>query len=137
MGAKAQDPSDLKQPINDLERDEDPNLVWRQYVNNCLAGPYQRLFAYVESWIMLRAPSFMNVFDWRLEQEQKLMNFYLKNNQRLPDGVMNSDQIKFFIQHYQRITEVLLEDLPQRVNWLFQLDKDRSIVSYQSPLSPH
>ena len=49
LGANAQTMDKLQIDINKLERDFDPKFIWREYVNDCLAGPYQKLFDYVES----------------------------------------------------------------------------------------
>ena len=55
LGALPQSDSDLQQPVNDLERLEDEQGIWRQYINLALAGGYQQLFAMVDQLIMLRA----------------------------------------------------------------------------------
>jgi len=73
FGAKPQAPNSLIEPVNHLERLEDPDGVYRDYVNTALATQYPQLFELVDSTAMLRAPSFKTVFEWRLEQEQKLI----------------------------------------------------------------
>ena len=45
VGAIAQGQAALSRPVNALERDEDPDAVWRGYVNDQLGGPYHELFA--------------------------------------------------------------------------------------------
>ena len=58
-------------PVNTLETGEDPQGTWRRYVNRQLRLGYPELFSLVDAWIMLKAPSFECVFDWRLEQERR------------------------------------------------------------------
>ena len=116
MGARAQRPSELANPVNELEALEDAEAVWRTYVNKALAGDYQRLFGLADTLLMLRAPSFDTIFKWRLEQERKM-----------PQPLMNESEILRFIQHYQRITEHCLEEMPNRVDHLYQLDSHRQI----------
>ncbi len=41
---------------------------------------------------------------------------------------MCEQELKRFIQHYQRITEHLLESLPEKVDFLFELDENRKII---------
>ena len=62
MGARPQTAVQLAEPINALERDEDPDGRWRTYVNAALARDFERLYQRVDQWIMLRAPSFSCVY---------------------------------------------------------------------------
>ena len=135
MGAQPQTEDELLVPINELEKSEDVDGHWRRYVNQQLADVYPRLFNLVDTWIMLQAPSFNCVYQWRLEQENKLRDSLSAakggtagNDQK----VMDSKAIGRFIQHYQRITEQLLKTLPDRVDYLFELDENRKIISQAS-----
>ena len=69
VGAAPQAEAALADPINALERDEDPHGVWRRFVNAALAGPYRSLFAQFDRLVMLQAPGFDVVERWRLQQE--------------------------------------------------------------------
>ena len=44
VGAKAQNNLSLKKPVNDLEKYEDKNLIWRKYVNKKLKNDYKNHF---------------------------------------------------------------------------------------------
>ena len=132
FGAKPQAPNSLIEPVNHLERSEDPDGVYRDYVNTALATQYPQLFELVDSTAMLRAPSFKTVFEWRLEQEQKLIE-KLRSTKTDPASVstMSDQEIRRFIQNFQRITEHCLEEMPTRVDHLFQLNAARQIVDYR------
>ena len=134
FGAKSQAPNSLIEPVNHLERSEDPDGVYRDYVNTALARQYPQLFELVDSTAMLRAPSFKTVFEWRLEQEQKLIE-KLRSTKTDPASVstMSDQEIRRFIQNFQRITEHCLEEMPTRVDHLFQLNAARQIVDYRKP----
>ena len=134
FGAKPQAPNSLIEPVNHLERLEDPDGVYRDYVNTALATQYPQLFELVDSTAMLRAPSFKTVFEWRLEQEQKLIE-KLRSTKTDPasDSTMSDQEIRRFIQNFQRITEHCLEEMPTRVDHLFQLNAARQIVDYRKP----
>jgi D-glycerate 3-kinase len=134
FGAKPQAPNSLIEPVNHLERLEDPDGVYRDYVNTALATQYPQLFELVDSTAMLRAPSFKTVFQWRLEQEQKLIE-KLRSTKTDPASVstMSDQEIRRFIQNFQRITEHCLEEMPTRVDHLFQLNAARQIVDYRKP----
>ena len=134
FGAKPQAPNSLIEPVNHLERSEDPDGVYRDYVNTALATQYPQLFELVDSTAMLRAPSFKTVFEWRLEQEQKLIE-KLRSTKTDPASVstMSDQEIRRFIQNFQRITEHCLEEMPTRVDHLFQLNAARQVVDYRKP----
>lgn len=121
VGARAQRAEDLIQPCNDLEKDEDPQGIWRQYVNRQL-GAYQPLFASLELLIMLRAPSFTQVYEWRLLQEEKLRES-LSAEQLARGRVMNAPEVARFIAHYERLTRWMLTEMPGRADIVFDLDE--------------
>ena len=114
-------------PVNDLERDEDSRVVWRNYYNAFLASHFLPLYPLFDQWIMLQAPSFDCVFKWRREQERKLA---ASLSPEKAGNLMNDDALRRFIQHYERITQNCLDDLPQTVNHLFNLDGQRRITAY-------
>ncbi|AGP85917.1 kinase-like protein [Alteromonas mediterranea] len=124
VGATPQSQSELKPPINHLEEVEDPLGIWRSFVNTELAGDYQTLFAKIDYRIMLKAPSFDCVYQWRLEQEHKLAKKGAKNS----TGVMSDEEVANFVQHYQRITEHALRQLPKKSDTVFYLDETRTIT---------
>ena len=131
LGTPAQTDEALHKPVNGLEANEDPDGSWRRYVNEQIKGRYQDIYQLMDIWIMLQAPSFECVYQWRLEQEQKLAASLPQDKQE--NRVMTATQIKRFIQHYQRLTEHSLQQLPGSVHYLFRLDADRRIVSSDEP----
>lgn len=130
VGAKPQTEEALAQAVNSLELERDADGSWRNFVNNALARDYQPLFDSIDKLIMLRAPSFDTVFNWRLEQEQKMIARLAEQSEPDTSGVMSEAQIAEFIAHYQRITEFSLVEMPDRADYLFQLDSQRQIVGY-------
>jgi D-glycerate 3-kinase len=131
LGTPAQADADLDKPVNDLEAREDPDGSWRRHVNQQLGGRYQDMYQMMDVWIMLQAPSFDCIYQWRLEQEEKLCDSEQENNPH--HRVMTAQQLNRFIQHYQRLTEQSLEQLPGRVHYLFSLDADRRIIACEEP----
>jgi D-glycerate 3-kinase len=122
VGARPQREEALARPINRLEAEEDPDGRWRAYANTMLAGSYQRLFARIDALMLLAAPSFEVVFDWRLEQEEEL------RERAGPDApaVMDAAAVERFISHYERLTRHILADMPARADVLVQLDEIRT-----------
>ena len=127
LGAKPESADTLADPVNDLERDEDSRVVWRDYYNAFLASHFLPLYPLFDQWIMLRAPSFDCVFNWRREQERKLA---ASLSPEKAGNLMDDDALRRFIQHYERITHNCLDDLPHTVNHLFNLDEQRRITAY-------
>jgi D-glycerate 3-kinase len=161
VGAKPQTADQLVEPLNSLEAEQDTDGVWRNTVNQALAGEYQALFAQLDQLIMLQAPSFESVFNWRLEQEEKMRARIGALNSRASangasatgasangasatgasangakgsaNGIMTASQIAEFIAHYQRITEQSLREMPLRADHLLQLGSQRQIITYSQP----
>jgi len=123
-GVEAQQDEQLIEPVNCLEKDSDPDLVWRSYVNQRLLEDYQPLYDQINLWVLLKAPSFSNVYQWRLEQETKLLQSATGNDR---SGIMSEQQVLEFIQYYQRLTEHGLATLPERCDVVFHLTEERQI----------
>jgi len=121
---------ELTRGINALESNQDKELIWRSYVNQQLKEYYQPLYQKMDLWVMLQAPSFDVVYQWRLEQEKKLQhnNNQLLNKKSSNNKIMDSKEIEHFIQHFQRLTEHALETLPYNVDLLIKLDKNRNVI---------
>lgn len=132
LGVPPQDETQLTSPVNELEAQLDTDGTWRKYVNHTLQKDYPVLFNCVDQWVMLQAPSFDCVYQWRLEQEQKLAASYTGKNGH---QIMSEEQVWHFIQHYQRLTEHGLRTLPTKVHHLFQLNEQRQIIRYEKPLN--
>lgn len=124
VGATPQPDEELTPACNALEQDEDEDGHWRLAVNAALAGHYQALFAKLDFLVMLRAPSFEQVYQWRGLQEQKLAASRGQGN-----AVMNEAQLQRFIQHYERLTRHCLRTLPNRADVVFLLDAGHRVVS--------
>ena len=125
-GVNAQSNAELAPAINTLELTQDKNEFWRNYVNQKLQSDYQPLYAMMDYWIMLKAPSFDCVFQWRLQQERKLATSIAVKSE---SKIMNEQQVLDFIQYYQRLTEHGLNTMPKYCDITFSLDRNRQIIS--------
>lgn len=120
VGARPEPAERLTAPVNGLERDLDPTRAWRGYVNRQLGGAYQALFARLDRLVLLQAPGFEVVRGWRTEQEAKL---------RARTGAgMTDAEVGRFIQHYERLTRWMLEEMPARADWVVPLDARRAPI---------
>ena len=120
VGARAQRPHELREPVNGLERLEDPTGDWRYYVNRELGGHYQTLFAELDVLMMLRPPDFEHVLAWREAQEAKL-----RERSSGPE-VMTSSAVKRFVMHFERITRFMWEEMPDRADAVVYLGDDHA-----------
>ena len=126
VGAKAQNNTKLKKPINSLERVKDPNLIWRKYVNTQLKTNYKKLFNYLDEIVYLKSSSFKLLQEWRIKQEKKLrLNSKRKNNLK----IMSKGDVINFMQTYQRITQNMFKDAPKYASIIFKLDSKHQINS--------
>lgn len=130
IGALPQTEAVLRDPVNALERDEDPDGSWRGHVNAVLGGEYQRLFARLDCLMLLAAPGFAVVERWRGQQEAAL----LRRDPAAPQA-MDAAALSRFIQHYERLTRHILYEMPARADLTAWLDEERALLGI-GPIRP-
>lgn len=100
LGAIAQDDAGLIEPLNPLERERDPDGVWRGAVNGFAGGTYRAMVERLDARLFLRAPGF-DVFEgWRVEQEETLRGRALTDEER--------GRIADFVQSFERLTRRMI-----------------------------
>lgn len=124
VGAMPESEAALREPVNELERNEDAQGVWRRYSNTALANEYQTLFAELDLLVLLAAPSFDVVYRWRLEQESELRRKVVTEG-RDASRLMTDAQLVRFISHYERLTRHILDEMPARAHIVVRLDAER------------
>lgn len=120
LGTPAESPEALVQPVNALERDEDPDGLWRRHCNEALARDYPSLWSRIDRLLLLEAPAFEVVPEWRWEQE------CAAQARNAADPGMDRAQCDRFVQHYERVSRQALRTLPARVDLRVRLDAQRS-----------
>jgi D-glycerate 3-kinase len=126
LGARAQPPERLTAPVNELERDEDPDGVFRRFVNDALGARYQDLFRRFDKLVYLQVPDFDAVRRWRAEQELQIPE------QRR----MDTAQLRRFTAHYERLTRWMIEDVPGRADLTVVLDRAHRIATWITKSAP-
>jgi len=124
VGARAQTVSQLKKPINLLEKIYDQDVKWRSYVNKQLKTKYKSLFKQLDELIYLKAKNFNLLRKWRLKQEKKLW-VQKKNKKNLK--IMSSGDIIDFMQTYQRITQQMFKDAIRSSSIIIDLNSKHQI----------
>jgi D-glycerate 3-kinase len=118
VGVQPQPDVALANPVNALEREEDEDERWRRFVNDRLRTDYAELFALLDLTILLRAPSFDQIYAWRAEQEAGL-------DRSMTDAhpPMTDDALRRFIAHYERLTRWMMAEAAADI--VVDLDMER------------
>ena len=126
VGARPQGAEALAAPVNDLEAQRDADGLWRRYINDRLAGPYQALFRRIDLLILLQAPGFDVVAAWRQEQERKLRARLAAEGADLGRS-MSDDEVLAFIQLYERLTTHILATMPTYADAVIPMTAERAM----------
>ena len=126
VGAKPQLNSQLKKPVNTLEKVYDQRVKWRLHVNNQLKTKYKTLFNQLDGLLYLKAKNFNLLREWRLKQERKLW-VQTKNKKNLK--IMSSGDVINFMQTYQRITQQMFKDAVKSSSIIMNLNSNHQIQS--------
>lgn len=118
-GARPQPPEALTQPVNALETEEDPDGVWRTYVNDALSGTYQAVFS-ADLHIFLEVPSMGAVIRWRWQQERQMRE---ATGRHLFEDV---DDVAAFVAYYERLTRWMISD-SRHADAVVELDESHRI----------
>jgi D-glycerate 3-kinase len=114
-----QAPDDLVEPINALERDEDPDATWRRWSNAALGRDYPPLWTRLDRLLFLQGPGFDIVPQWRWQQEQTLQAQH-------PDRqAMSQAQVQRFVQFFERVSRQAMRTWPAIADRIIALDAQR------------
>lgn len=119
LGAPAEEDAALHTPLNALEREEDPQALWRRYCNAALARDYPALWQRLDGLWFLQPPNFEVVVDWRWQQEQALARTQGRN------ALMDRAGVARFVQHFERVSRQVLRTLPALADHVITLDAQR------------
>lgn len=128
VGAESQPENELIEPVNNLEKLEDPHGVWRRYANDVLANEYQQLFELLDLLVMLEVPSFDLVYQHRLQQEKDLGAQVLQSKDSVSREPMTDSEVQRFIMHYQRLTEHMLRTMPAQADLVLSVDEQHNYL---------
>src|SRR4051812_513962 len=120
IGAPAEATSALERAVNSLERIEDADARWRQWVNARLAAEYSALWRQLDVLIVLAAPTFEIVSRWRDEPERALRKSGAPR-------AMSRAALRRFLMHYERLSRHALCTLPALADIVVTLDASRRV----------
>lgn len=120
LGLRPQLQAALETPVNELEREEDPDGSWRRWVNKQLRA-YQPLWRKLDALIVLQAPNWDVVRRWRSEQEEVLLA-------RHAPLAMGADAMVHFLAHFERLSRHALASLPPLADTVVEYDDNRHVT---------
>jgi D-glycerate 3-kinase len=120
IGVTAEPAHALRRPLNLLERDEDRDARWRTWVNAQLEQDYTALWQRLDRLVLLQAPRFSVVGNWRDQQERAL-------RRRDAPHAMSPTALRRFLMHYERLSRQALRELPARADLYLVLDPGRRV----------
>ena len=126
VGCHPVDVTELQQPFNKLEAEEDTDGRWRSAVNDELAASYHDWFSMIDFLLMLKVPDMKAVLNWRTQQETGNKQAAAGNG---PDRSLDSARLERFIQHYQRLTEQALKYMPGWADLILQQNHKHQVES--------
>lgn len=120
LGIRPQLQAALQAPVNELEYREDPYGHWRHWVNKQLRG-YQPLWRKLDALIVLQAPNWDVVRQWRSQQEEELLA-------RHAPLAMDASAMLHFLAHFERLSRHALATLPAIADTCVEYDDQRHVT---------
>lgn len=111
-------------PLNDLEREADPNGDWWRWSVACLAESYAALWKMLDLLVMIQLPDLDAVIASRLRQEESLQSERGGTIRR-----MNAAEIERFVQHFERYTRAMWDAMPQLADIVVRRDAEFHYVT--------
>jgi D-glycerate 3-kinase len=113
-----EDPARLDESLNALERDADAHGIWRAYCNHALAG-YAQLWQRIDRLLLLEAPGFDVVPEWRWQQEISLQAAHPLRH------AMPRETVERFVLFFERVSRQALRTLPAIADLTIRIDAMR------------
>jgi len=120
LGLRPQLESALEEPVNELERIEDPDGRWRHWVNKQLRA-YQPLWRKLDALIVLQAPNWEVIREWRSKTEKELLA-------RGAPLAMDAAAMQRFLFHFERLSRHALATLSVLADTCVEYDTHHHVM---------
>ncbi len=136
IAAPPQNEQQLREPVNDRERLEDPDGTWRRTMNDLLATEYAELFAMIDELLVLQVRRWADVVVNRQRQEAHLRAQLAAAKQSQPDSpkgvvieraAMTPEEVHNFTALFERTTRHMLAELPNKARLTLYLGERHRI----------
>ncbi|OGT54601.1 MAG: kinase [Gammaproteobacteria bacterium RIFCSPHIGHO2_12_FULL_63_22] len=118
LGVRPQPTQALVKPVNPMEREQDPDGIWRRWCNRAL-DDYASLWQRLDGLTWLKAPDFEIVRDWRWQQECTLQRAQPRRQ------AMDRAQVEDFVLAFERISRHAQDTLAGIADEVIELDSRR------------
>lgn len=129
LGVRPQSAEALIDPVNRMEREQDPDGSWRRWCNQALAD-YAALWQRLDWLCWLKAPDFEIVRDWRWQQECTLQQSQPRRR------AMDRAQVETFVLAFERISRHAQDTLAGIADEVIELDARRDPVDRDAQARP-
>lgn len=106
-----------RSPLNELEREADPNGDWWRWGVACLAAGYTALWKLLDLLVVIQLPDLDAVIASRLRQEETL-----QPGQGGAVRRMNAAEVERFVQHFERYTRAMWDAMPSLADIVVRRD---------------
>lgn len=121
LGLKPQNETELALPVNDFEKELDPDGHFRRFVNQQLGALYQEFWQLLTPIIWLRAPDWPQICLWRAQQEAEL---------RAKTGKgMNDTELRLFMASFERLTRASFIQLASSTDIQLRLNENHQVIA--------
>ena len=117
IGATPQKPSELDDPVNDMERLRDADGSWRRTASKAWQRMHSDLDRRLDQVWYIRVPDWDCVVDWRWQQEQELARKNLQS--RL--------EVMHFLACFERIVSHMQQSCPEWADLVLETDREHNI----------
>ena len=128
VGIPAQRQLALSVPASSFEFSNDNNGVWRSYVNERLGADYADVFKLLDRLSMLKPTCFEAVYDWRVDQEIRLVARRRQEFSSESIRGMSVKEVGEFVENFRRLTCHALDVLPGIASETWELQADRLVL---------
>lgn len=122
VGVPPQKAADLSTPVNALEAEQDPDGVWRKWVNRALREYERGLSPLLDFRWHLLGPDWETVIGWRWQQEQQQDQPWLASR----------EGVERFLAPYQRLCDHMRDHAREWSDRVIRLDRDHGLIDGNS-----
>lgn len=124
LGAVPESIEDLSVCLNAVERELDPEGVFRKLVKERISEEQQPLQKLIDRWVLFEAPNTGVVLEWLLADEAE------RREQGKPRANRTDSEIHDYVGLIERTLRDVKLSIAYHADFVFELKRDRSILSF-------